>query len=75
MSAADIFAELDEYFTQEQRQPGDVSADDLARHYGINPQSAQRRMERLAVEQPETWRRLKVFDNGRERWILRKVVE
>jgi hypothetical protein len=73
MTAADIFAELDDYFHQEQRQPGDVSIDDLMAHYGIGKYAAEARMDKLVEAQPEAWLKLKVIDNGREKWVLRKA--
>jgi hypothetical protein len=73
VSEADIFAELDEYFTQEQRQPGDVSITDLMAHYKIGKCAAETRMDKLAEAQPDVWLKLKVIDNGHEKWVLRKA--
>lgn len=71
MNIDDLFAELDEIYKREAMQPGDITVAMIANRYDVSTSTAQARMNEMA-ERPE-WELLKVWEDGHQLNVLRKV--
>lgn len=69
----DLWQELDEYFKIEQRQPGDITINEIAEHYGISDETARVRMK--ALTKGGVYRYVKVAVDTKVIGVYRKVVQ
>lgn len=69
----DLWTELDEYFKIEPRQPGDVTLNEIAEHYGISDETARVKMK--ALTKGGVYRYVKVALDGKVIGIYRKVIQ
>jgi DNA-binding Lrp family transcriptional regulator len=67
----DLWNELDEYFRIEPRQPGDVTINEIAEHYGISDETARVKMKTLT--KGGVYRYVKVAVDGKVIGVYRKV--
>lgn len=74
-AANELFAELDQHFVQEVRQPGDIDRMMIANRYHVAPATANLRMREIATQDPGHWTLLKIRDpgDGHSKFVLRPV--
>jgi hypothetical protein len=70
-SETDMWSELDQYFKIEVREPGDVTVNDVAKHYAVSDETARVWMNQLVND--GKYRRVTILENGSRMKVFRKA--